>query len=111
VQKQLLAQNPSTPLRVYTVWLPMLWGDSREMWNGTTMPDTRVTHFWDGEHVVGQWFVKEVDGYEGISWDSYYLYGPDAIWKTVPSPLVSSGGTIYGERETLEKQVHTLLEK
>jgi len=111
VQKQLLAKYPSDSLRVYAVWLPMLWSDSREMWNGTTMPDPRVTHFWDGEHAIGQWFAKEIDDYEGIAWDAYYLYGPEATWETVPSPLVSSGGTIYGQRETLEMQVRTLLKK
>ena len=89
----------------------MLWGDAREKWNGNTMPDTRVTHFWDGDLQVGQWFAKEVDGYEGVAWDVYYLYGPDATWEAVPSALVGSGSTIYGERETLEMQVRTLLEK
>jgi hypothetical protein len=111
VQSQVLAKNSSPQLRVYAVWLPMLWSDSREMWNGNNMPDARVMHFWDGDLQVGQWFAKEIDGYEGVAWDAYYLYGPDATWETMPSPLVSSGGTIYGERETLEKQVSTLLEK
>ena len=89
----------------------MLWSDSREMWNGTNMPDARVMHFWDGEQAVGEWFAREVDGYEGIAWDIYYLYGPDATWETVPSPLVGSGRTIYGEREKLETQMHTLLDR
>lgn len=111
MQNQLLAQVSSEELRVYAVWLPMLWSDSRAMWIGTSMPDPRVMHFWDGEHVIGQWIAKKIDGYEGISWDSYYLYGPNAAWETVPSPLVGSGGTIYGERETLAMQVRILLEK
>lgn len=89
----------------------MLWGDAREKWNGTTMPDARVMHFWDGDRKIGQWFAREIDGYEGIAWDSYYIYGPDAIWETVPSPLVGSGSTIYSERKTLEIQIHTLLGK
>jgi len=89
----------------------MLWRDSREMWNGTTMPDARVTHYWDGDHKIGQWFAREIDGYQGIAWDSYYLYGPDATWETIPSPSVGSGGTIYGERDTLNTQVSTLLER
>ncbi len=89
----------------------MLWSDSREMWNGTNMPDTRVTHYWDGNRATGQWFAKEIDGYEGIAWDTYYLYGPDALWETVPSPLLDSGGPIYWERENLAMQVRTLLEK
>jgi len=111
VQNQLLAQSPSPQLRVYAVWLPMLWGDAREMWNGTNMPDARVLHFWDGEHVIGQWFAKQVDGYDGIAWDVYYLYGPDATWETIPLPLAGSGSTIYGEREALNIKVTALLEK
>ena len=89
----------------------MLGGDAREEWNGTTMPDPRVMHFWDGETVVGQWFAKKVDGYQGIAWDVYYLYGPDATWQTGPSPLIASGGTIYGERQALQMQMSTLLEQ
>ena len=111
MQNQLLGQYASPQLRVYAVWLPMLGGDARDEWNGNNMPDARVTHFWDGNYAIGQWFAKHVDGYEGIAWDVYYLYGPDATWETVPSPLVGSGSTIYGERQTLKMQVSTLLEK
>jgi hypothetical protein len=88
----------------------MLRGDAREEWNGNTMPDPRVMHFWDDEAEIGQWFAKQVDGYEGIAWDAYYLYGPDATWEAVPSPLVDSGSTIYSERQTLKMQVSTLVD-
>jgi hypothetical protein len=111
VQNQLLAQHSSEKLRVYTVWLPMLWGDAREEWDGNTMPDVRVTHFWDGEAEVGRWFAKEVNGYDGIAWDIYYLYGPEAVWGTIPAPLLGSGQTIYDERQTLEIQAGKLLGK
>jgi hypothetical protein len=110
VQTHLLAQNPSANLRVYAVWLAMLGGDAREKWNGNVMPDPRVTHFWDGKYVIGQLFAEQVEGYRGIAWDVYYLYGPDATWESVPSPLTGSGGTIYGERETLKMQISTLLD-
>ena len=73
------------------------------------MPDPRVVHFWDGAAEVGQWFGREMDGYGGIAWDIYYLYGPDATWESVPSPLIGSGRTIYGERETLKMQLNTLI--
>jgi len=46
-----------------------------------------------------------------VSWDTYYLYGPDAKWETMPSPLAGSGGTIYGEREALDMQLRALLAK
>ena len=89
----------------------MLWSDARRLWNGTTMPDARVIHYWDGDRKVGEWFAENVDGYEGIAWDTYYLYGPDAKWNTTPSPLAGSGGTIYSERELLELQIRSLLGK
>ena len=89
----------------------MLWSDAREKWNGNTLPDLRVRHFWDGEMQVGAWFAKEVDGYRGVSWDTYYLYGPDAKWDALPSPLVGSGGTIIDQRETIMIQVDRLLKK
>lgn len=96
---------------MYAVWLPMLAGDTREEWDGNTMPDPRVLHFWDGETQVGQCFAEQVEGYRGVSWDVYYLYGPDAKWETVPSPLVGSGGTIFDKRDALKMQVDFLLEK
>ena len=98
-------------MRVYAVWLPMLASDAREAWDGTTLPDPRVQHFWDGERQVGGWFAEEVDGYNGVAWDVYYLYGPEAVWEDVPSPLVGSGGTIIREREILEREVNALVEE
>ena len=89
----------------------MLATDARDEWNGTTMPDPRVMHFWDGETEVGQWFAEQVEKYRGISWDIYYLYGPDATWEDRPSPLVGSCDTIYAEQETLPTQVNALLGK
>jgi hypothetical protein len=109
VQTQILVQYPSAQLRVYAVWLPMLGSDRREAWNGTNMPDARVMHFWDGDLELGQWFAKAVDGHDGVAWDIYYLYGPEAVWETVPAPLLGSGRTIYAERQTLKMQAGKLL--
>jgi hypothetical protein len=111
VQTQLLKDYPSEQLNVYVVWLQMYPSVSREKWDETLMSDPRVKHFWDGELDVARWFAKQVDGYEGVSWDTYYLYGPEAVWKTIPAPLASSGGPIYPERDKLRTAVGTLLEK
>ena len=89
----------------------MLAGDSSDEWDQTVMPDLRVQHFWDTELEAAQWFARHVDGYEGVAWDVYYLYGPDATWNSGPGPLVDSGGTIYRERQALKLQVGTLLGK
>lgn len=81
------------------------------MWNGMNMPDTRVIHYWDGDRTVGRWFAEHLEGYEGIVWDVYYLYGPDAVWDGTPLPMIDSGGTIYSDRNRLEAQFQLLLEK
>lgn len=111
MQTQLLTEYPSDQISVYAVWLRMLVGDSSDEWDETAMPDARVQHFWDSELEVARWFAKQVDGYDGVAWDVYYLYGPDAAWETIPAPLVDSGGTIYRERQALTMQVSALLGK
>lgn len=111
MQTSILEQYPTGKLRVYAVWLPMLWLDTRGMWDGNNMPDPRVTHFWDGQRIIGKWFASEVDDYQGISWDAYYLYGPDATWAATPSPLVASGGPIYPNRAALQAKMTALLGK
>jgi hypothetical protein len=109
VKNVLLNEYSSTELRVYAIWLPMLFSDARAAWNGNTLPDPRVIHFWDGERYVGEWFAEKVEGYRGVSWDAYYLYGADAKWETIPSSLVASGGTIYDQREEIKIHLSTLL--
>lgn len=111
MQTQLLKEYSSEELRVYAVWLQMLPSITNDKWDPTIIPDARVKHFWDGDLDVARWFARQVDGYEGVSWDMYYLYGPNAVWKSVPSPLAGSGGTIYRERDVLMTQVSDLLGK
>lgn len=79
------------------------------MWDGRIMPDARVRHFWDGDFVVGKWFAQEVEGWDGIAWDVYYLYGPDATWDKTPEPALGSGGNIIDRREQLVSEIEPLL--
>ena len=78
-------------------------------WDGSTRPDSRVMHFWDSDFRIGQWFAKNADGYDGVAWDIYYLFGPEATWETIPSPFAGSGITIYSECEQLQMQISPLL--
>jgi hypothetical protein len=98
-------------MRVYAVWIPLPVSMTRDAWDAANLSDVRVRQFWDLDLVTSRWFASQVDGYDGISWDFYYLYGPDATWGTIPSPLAGTGGTIYAERFSLEKQVLSLLGK
>jgi hypothetical protein len=109
VQKRLLTENPSARLRVYVVWLPMLAKDARQTCDRAALPDARALHYWDGRREVAKWFARNVEGRDGVAWDVYYLHGPEAVWGAVPSPLAGSGGTVFAERLSLERQARKVL--
>jgi len=108
VQQEILAKNPASDLRVYTVWFNMLFGDSRDRWDGAGMTDARVRHFWDEQKVVGNWFSASVTHNPGTTWDFYALYGADAVDLAKPT---SMGGTIIGRSAQLRTSVEPLLSK
>lgn len=83
----------------------MLWTDARDKWFADDMPDPRVRHYWDEDKVVGQWLAQNIEGDEGVVWDRYYLFGPEALWADLPTSLLGSGGTIIAEREALQQQI------
>ena len=76
-------------------------------WGGSTLTDGRVSHFWDDEKTVGRWFAQQrpEDADNGIIWDAYFLFGPEAQWDTKPAPLISSGSTV---RESFNELNRTL---
>jgi hypothetical protein len=116
VQEEILAKNLSPTLRVYAVWLPMVWSDTRRAWESSVLADPRVIHFWDEQRTTGQWFAEHtavspwLQGYRGVAWDMYYLYGPEARWDLTPSPLMSKGRPIYHQRLALQRSILPLLE-
>jgi hypothetical protein len=57
-----------------------LGGERRDHWDPALMPDQRVLHYWGAKRFAGPWFAKEVEGKLGYTWDTYFLYGPDATW-------------------------------
>lgn len=84
----------------------MLFGDSRDRWDGAGMADPRVAHFWDEQKIVGNWFSANVTHNRGTTWDFYALYGPDA--NNLASP-VGSGGTIISHTTRLRTSLEPLL--
>ena len=109
MQQQILEQNPSPGLRVYTVWFNMLPDDDRTGWDRAGLTDPRVEHLWDEQKLVGNWFAANVTQFPGTEWDSYVLYGPRARWESEPAPLVSSGGTVVGKLGQLQSSIRPLL--
>ena len=101
MRSNILEKYPSSDVRVYVVWFDMLPADSRDLVDRKVLNDRRATNYYDPDRVVGAWFATHVDSEDGIVWDAYFLYGPDASWTANPSPLLSSGGTVIGSSSAL----------
>lgn len=76
-------------IEVYSVWVPILPSDLKlTVGRATkTLPDPRVTHYWDGEGELVKGYAP-VLGIDEQAWDVYLLYDKDAEWKdTPPKPI------------------------
>ena len=102
-------------LRVYVVWFSMLPTDARSRWSwtGGVLTDNRAIHFWDEQRTVGRWFAQQENPQRadnGIVWDAYYLFGPEAQWDSKPEPLKGMGATVRAEADRLKNELVPLLQ-
>ena len=109
VHTEILATNPSIDLRVYAIWFNMYPGDQRSKWDGSLLSDPQVTQFWDEKKIVGRWLVERgvVDYAAPILWDAYLLFGPEAVWESIPSPLLSWGEPVYRQQRKLKRAMQS----
>ena len=89
----------------------MLRTDVRALWDPTIIPDTRATQYWDKDKTVSSWLSHLSEDYDGVDWDVYYLFGPDARWDEKPTPIRSVGATILFESDKLLESIEPLLHK
>jgi hypothetical protein len=111
VHDEILQRYPSARLKVLAVWFDMLPGDSRQLLDTRVLSDPRVTYYWDEAKVAGRWFSAHVTGGTGITWDAYFLYGPDARWTQTPGPQLSSGGPVIGSSDDLRSALEPFLSR
>lgn len=111
VQQEILEKHPDSDLKLYVVWFDMLAGDSRSGWNSRVVSDPRATNLWDKDRLASRTLGPSVEGASPPVWDAYLLYGPGAHWNDIPPPPVSTGSTIFGKRQQLERDLLPLLER
>ena len=111
VQKEILAKHPDSPLKVYAIWLPMVSDDARSKWQPGLLSDSRVTHFWDENRVLGRFFATQSDPPPkgGVQWDAFFVYGPEAYWDESPAPLLSFGRPVMPAHRKLRAALVPLL--
>lgn len=57
----------------------------------------------EASRLAARWFSDKVVRTPGITWDHYFLYGPEARWDATPGPLVSKGGSVIGAGDDLRQ--------
>jgi hypothetical protein len=109
VQEEILERNPDADLRVYVVWLPVLATDERfEV--ADLLVDPRATHFWDGGRLVSD-ALAGVAGVpaDGLLWDAFLVFAPDAAWESAPPEPVARGAPVVSEVQRLERALEPYL--
>ena len=74
---------PGKDVKVYAVWVPILPTDSQIAVGRATksLPDSRVTHYWDGESETVNGFAPVLELGKRPAWDVYLVYDQNAEWK------------------------------
>jgi hypothetical protein len=100
-QRDILERHPAAPLRIYAVWFNMYPGDSRAKWPAEALTDSRVTHYWDEQRVVGEHYLRQLGTFvtrrangtmppvADALWDAAFVHGPGDQWsEPVPLPRI-----------------------
>lgn len=115
VQTHILEAYPDSDIDVTAIWFNMLFSDSRDRWDPNLLTDPRVTHYWDADQDIGRWFDQneQAIGFDfnngPIVWDSFLLFGPEATWSDLPTPLISFGNTVIADNDELHEATMKLL--
>ena len=100
MQEQILQRYPDADVAVYVVWLPVLASDER-FGVADVLVDERVRQFWDNDRLVSDEVGRLAGAGEGLAWDVYLVFGPDATWdRRLPAPL-GSGAPVVVRIESL----------
>jgi len=110
VQQNILAKYPHARVRVYTVWFNMLWGDSREGWDSTVLPDARVTHLWEWAEAGGAaGSPRKTETRRGPNWDAYWRMARRRAGTRRRGPWSAMGGPVINVGAQLQSQIVPLL--
>lgn len=107
-EREVLTPMPDARFKVYAVWFQVLRGDSKAAWRPSLLDDSRVERFWDAWQESGQWYARQVPlpDKSPLQWDSWFLYGPDAVWPADGAPQeIAWGRTIIDTARRLQEQL------
>ena len=112
MQEDILSEDQTASIAVHVIWFSVLGGDQRSEIRTELIDDSRVTHYWDDDRDISDFFrdhAEELGLPSGQLWDAYLLFAPGATWEEIPIPLSAWGTPVVNERERLESEVSGLL--
>lgn len=68
-----------------------------------------MVHLWDQQDLLGKWFVNQLPGYQGSTWDAYLLFDKEAQWTSRFPSLISSGSSVIDQKDTLAQSILPML--
>jgi hypothetical protein len=103
VHDNILDADPDADLQVFAIWQSVYAADRVGLRPDGVLDDPRVMHLWDHQLVVGEWFGArgELGAGEGLAWDAFMLFDPDATFETLVDHLEASGHTIIDDSHEL----------
>lgn len=90
----------------------MMTSDGRAEWPARLLTDSRVTHFWDDNKLLGNWYATFREFSKGSGdtvWDAFFVYNADSRWTDKLSGLIGWGSTIIGHKNQLGEAVRSAL--
>ncbi len=102
-------------MRVFAVWEPILLTDTKPSAAVLgRLSDSRVTHYWDPQHVLAKRLAEESRdpqpkpeccNRDGILWDLAALYHPGELWRDRIPPAVIFDGPVVRVHDRLAEAV------
>jgi len=71
--------------------------------------DPRASHYWDDDQIVSH-ALADAFGADGLVWDAFYAFDPEATWTERPPTPLSSGAPVVAEIAQLEASLEPYLE-
>lgn len=109
VLSDILQENPSESVEVFAVWFAVLGPDSSSQVDTSLLDDPRVIQYWDSDGEVSAFLSEHGDqiglAEDGLLWDAYLLFAPDATWEEVPTGLIGWGAPVVSTIEELTTEL------
>jgi hypothetical protein len=119
--RRILKDNPSEMLQGAFTWTPMLEKDDLASGNRAEnkYSDTRITHYWDSEKILGGLLSKTLNIKRTIAWDVYLLYQPKHDWisEMPPTPefwmhqLTGENPSLRLDPLVFQRKVNTMIQQ